>query len=153
MVLELLPSMVDGLAHYAEKVGDTQHQPSSLGRTKYSSCIMLILIFSLLEEQRCERIWLSPNLVQGSFCKISATCSLLPQQWILGPATQVGRLVACIQILLRQLQWGLPSANHYDVSLCPYLCRGGLSHHVTCSADYSFPKLKKNPFFKVWFFP
>ena len=27
LVLELLPYMVDGLAHYAEKVGDSQHYP------------------------------------------------------------------------------------------------------------------------------
>ena len=44
--------------------------------TSYFQCVTVILIFSLLKQQRCERILLSPSLVQGLLDKTLKSRSL-----------------------------------------------------------------------------
>ena len=63
--------MSPNLAPILRRSVKVHSQSFSLRLTKYSYCITLILIFSLLKQQRWERIWLSPTLVQDSFYRSS----------------------------------------------------------------------------------
>ena len=94
---------------------EVQDQPSSLRPIKYSQCVTIILIFSLLEQQRCERIWLSLNLVQGSFyrnsfllqCQLRSYSStlllLFSKNWVYIIVSLISKSTAFSLINLQQL--------------------------------------------------
>ena len=77
---------------------------------------MLILIFSLLEQRRCGRIWWSLNLVQGSF-QGASSCFPASLNLLWSQLTLSTKLFVYIEIFLFSLSGHIVPKNPFHNSL------------------------------------